>query len=172
MVYKFPGKQVVMIFAITAIILSGCSDKERKKAENTYFIEITNCPDSIKLSLAANFKGKTCYHDKNGKLQVMSLNYVTDEYDDMHYYKPIEEVGTGIKDNSKKIRITFSGNYRIDSTYYSIERFKYSGQEWKKVSDLGSIRAISSDRKAKKEDLFTLKELISIITENVSASTY
>ena len=172
--YRYSLKCVIVsFFCITGVfIFSGCTDKEKIKKENTYYIEVINCPDSIKRELIANISGKTSYHDKEGRLKIMSLAYVTDEYPDMHYYRSTEELKEPISNGVKKTRIEFSGNFRVDSTFYSIQRFKFIDKQWKKISDMGSIQAVSTNRRAKKTDIFGDLELVRIVTENIVAATY
>lgn len=154
------------------IFFTSCSDKEKDNAANTYYIEIVNCPDSIKQPIMASFIGKVSYYDENKMLKVMSVNYATGDHSGMHYYRPSEELGENIKTDTKKIRIGLSGNYTYDSTFYSIERFKYMDQQWKKISDMGSIQAISNKLKTKKIGSFDKRELADMIVQTAASATY
>ena len=80
--------------------------------ENTFYIEINNCSDSLKNTILEAIVGKASFY-KNHKLQLMSLNYITDDYPDMHYFKSVSELGKTIKKGTNKIKIDFSGNILI-----------------------------------------------------------
>ena len=162
---------VTIFILVTGIIFSRCSDKEKMNTGNTYYIELVNCTDSLKQKIEEGIVGKVSYY-KDHRLQIMSLNYVTDDYPDMHYFKSITESGQTIKKGTLKIKIEFSGSFTIDSTFYSIQKFKYNNGEWKKFSDMGVIKATSMFTSVQNTDLFRYKEFPNQVVQNVVSGTY
>ena len=169
--YKRKLKTAILYFA-AILFFAGCNGNDKNKTEqNTYYVEVVNCNDSLKHSLLSDITGKTSYM-KNNKMEIFSLNYLTEYYPDMHYYKEAPENNNNIKEGEKKIRVEFSGNLTVDSTFYSIQRFKFSEKQWIKISDMGFIRASSTRIGAKKTDKFGYLELIRLVIYNVAASTH
>lgn len=124
----------------TVVLFIGCSDKEKTNTDNTYYIDLVNFTnDSLKQHVSDNIFGKVAYY-KNNKLEILSLNYLTEDFPDMHYFKNAEILENDIVDDTKKIRIEFKGNFSLDSIEYSLQKFKYNNKQWVKISDMGVIR--------------------------------
>jgi hypothetical protein len=77
-----------------------------------------------------------------------------------------------INEGTNKIRIEFKGNYTVDSTFYSIQKFRYLNDQWKKLSDIGFIKATTRNQQAAKTDLIWDLELTKQVTQTVIGSTY
>jgi hypothetical protein len=161
----------MFIILFTAIMLYGCSRKEKMNIDNTYYVEITNCPDSVKKPLMAAIAGKTSYY-KNRKLQIMSMNYVTEDYPDMHYFNDIAAIGEPVKKGTRKIVIQFKGNYTVDSTFYSVKKFRFRNGSWAMTSDMGYFRVYPEDMNRNGADKFLQQELNEKIIQNVVMNTY
>jgi hypothetical protein len=69
-----------------------------------------NFNDSLERYISENLFGKVAYY-KNNKLEIASLNYITDDFPDMHYFKSISEIKKNINQNTRKIQVEFNGNY-------------------------------------------------------------
>lgn len=158
----------LVIFCIV-LFVAGCSGKEKGNIENTFYIELDNfMNDSLRQSVSDNILGKVSYY-KNKKLQVISLNFVTEDYPDMHYFKSAELLGKDIKPGTKKVKITFSGEYTADSISYSLQKFTYSNNTWNKISDMGFIKGFNMYNKTKQ---FAIKEFGMQIINNAVLYTY
>ncbi len=130
----------VLIVTITGIF--GCTKKEKSNMENTFYIELVNFKyDSLKISLAENIFGKVSFY-RDKELEIVSLNYVTDDFPPMHYFRNAEMLKKEIKAETKKIRIEFKGEFSIDSINYSLQKFRYRNNTWIKTSDMGVIKDI------------------------------
>lgn len=162
---------ITLFILVICIVFSSCSDKEKMNTGNTFYIDIVKCPDSLKQKILEGIVGKVSYH-KNNKIQIMSLNYVTEDYPDMHYFKNIIEIDKTIKKGTNKIKIEFSGNFTTDSTFYSLQEFKYDKGVWKMTSDIGVIKANSTNRFLKGSDTFGYDELSNQVIRTAVWGTY
>lgn len=168
--YKIFNKKFIssILTLLIIIIFISCSRQEKNNLLNTYYVEFINFNDSLKLFVANDLFGKVTYYKKN-ELKIVSLNYETDEYPDMHYFKNISEVGENIKPGIKKIRIEQVGNYSKDSINYSLQKYSYSNKQWVKVSDMGVIKKTTT---FKYTGRFDIKELINPIVNSIVTYTY
>ena len=166
-------KKHSLVFYISALslVFYGCSDKQKMTSDNTYYVEVVSSSDSLKTKVVGGITGKISYY-KNNQLQIVSLNYVTEDHPDMHYFKNIAELDQPVKKDTKKILITFAGNFTYDSTLYSIERFAYNAGKWNKISDLGFIKAITTNLRAVNTAPFEFNDLSNQVVKNIAASTY
>ncbi|MBK7434238.1 MAG: hypothetical protein IPI66_10270 [Chitinophagaceae bacterium] len=110
--YKIFWKTLILILGFS-FFQTGCSEKDDQKEQVTYYVEIGNCMDSLKNKLDAGINGKVSYY-QNNQLNVLSLNYVTGQFPDMHYFKSIQELRSPIPEGTKKIRVEFAGNLTND----------------------------------------------------------
>ncbi len=128
---------------------TACNNNDKSTVDNTFYVELVNfSKDSLKQKISENLFGKVSYY-KNNELKIMSLNFVTEDYPDMHYFKQVIELDKNIKENTKKIRMEFKGNYTPDSISYSLQKYIYSNKAWKKYSDMDFIKATNTYYKAK-----------------------
>ena len=160
---------VLALTGLICIIITGCSDTEKSNADNTFYIELVNFTnDSLKKKVSEDIFGKVSYY-KNKKIEILSLNYVTEDYPDMHYFKNTEGLGQDIKTNTKKIRIECRGGYTVDSISYSLQKFIYSNKQWVKISDMGFIKGTTTYKKAKE---YAINEFAKQIVNNTVVYTY
>ena len=106
---------------------------------------------------------------KNDKLDILSQNYITEEYPKMHFYKSAAELGKEIKPGTKKIRIEFGGVFTRDSISYSLQKFVYRDKQWKKTSDMGFIKGFNTHLK---NNQFIVEEFGKQILINTVEYTY
>lgn len=163
---------IAVIGFISSFFIVSCSNQQKLNTTNTYYVEMVNCKDTLKNYLTQNLSGKVSYF-KNNKLQVLSLNYITEDYPDMHYYKTIGELDKEIKEGTKKIKIEFAGNYTIDSSSYSVTNYFYKNNSWIKTSDVGFTKASPQNINMydKSRDFF-MWDLGGQIVKAVALSTY
>ena len=168
-VYRYT---VIITFSLFILfIFNKCSDAVNKKNGTIYYIEIKNCNDSIKQRFMDNITRYISYFENN-QLKTMAVDYVTGEHPDIHYYKPVDELNKAFDNGTLKIEVTFKGNFTLDSTYYSIERFKYTKEQWTKVSDLGFIKAFSRNQGNLRSNMVWEEELVKQVTSSIVSSTY
>ncbi len=161
---------ISLIFTILILFFFiGCLNKIKKKLDNTYYIELINfTKDSLKQSVLENILGKVAYY-KDSKLIILSLNYLTEDHLDMHYFRSVEEIKKETIQNTKKIRIEFGGAYTPDSITYSLQKFIYKNKNWKKTSDMGFIKGTTTYVRAKQ---FAIKEFTKQIINNIVLYSY
>ncbi|MBI3235639.1 MAG: hypothetical protein HYZ42_16645 [Bacteroidetes bacterium] len=82
-------------------------------------------------------------------MEIVSVNYLTEDYPDIHFYKNAVELGKEIKPETKKIRIEFGGIFTRDSITYSLQKFVYRDKQWKKTSDMGFIKGVNTTIRTK-----------------------
>ena len=169
--YNLRLRKYLFFYFTVILFLTGCTNKNNTSNENIYYIEVVNCSDSLKNNLLSNITGKVSFI-KNKQLQIFSVNYLTDDQPGMHFYKEIREIKKDLKEGTQKIKIEFLGNFTNDSTYYSLQKFTYNDHQWKKISDIGFIRAITQNRRSQKTDWFDYNELSQQIVNNTAASTH
>lgn len=171
MVYKklFRFFTAFTFLFITVLFLISCNGKEKSSTENTFYIELVNFTnDSLKENVSENILGKVSFY-KNEKLEILSVNYLTDDYPDMHYFKSAEALEKNIKPDTKKIRIEFGGAYSADSISYSLQKFLYSNNSWKKISDMGFMQATNTFKKAKQ---YAIREFSKQIVNSAIVYSY
>lgn len=165
-------KRSPLFFTVIIIFLlffAGCADQEKININNTYYIELVNFNhDSLKQSVSKKLFGKVSYY-KNSELQIVSVNYITDYYPDMHFYKNAAELANKIKPETKKIRIEFGGKFTRDSIEYSLQKFIYRENKWIKTSDMGFIKATNTYSRTKQ---FAVDQFGKQILNNTVTYTY
>ncbi len=154
---------------IAFVLFAGCADQEKSNIDNTYYVELVNFNhDSLKQSVSEKLFGKVSYY-KNNELQIVSVNYMTDYYPDMHFYKNATELKNKIKPETKKIRIEFGGIFTRDSIEYSLQKFIYRDDQWIKTSDMGFIKATNTYSRTKE---FAVDQFGKQILNNTVTYTY
>jgi len=144
-------KKMRLFFIVLSCFLffTACNNKEQSNVDNTFYVELVNFTnDSLKQKIAENIYGKVSYYQKD-ELKIISVNYITEDHPDMHFFKRADELEKNIKENTKKIRMEFKGSYTADSISYSLQKYIYRNDIWKKYSDMGYIKATNSYSKAK-----------------------
>jgi len=164
-----------ILFTLVTVTFFCCSENKKDNVSNTYYVELINFRDSVKDYVSNNILGKVSFF-KNNQLQIVSVNYMNDNYPDMHYYKSIEDTEAK-QPGSKKIRIELKGDYTADSTSYSIQRFKYKNDNWVKISDMGFIKATADAWKSAfaeptKNNEIPMKQLAKQVVSNLVLATY
>ena len=138
----------IFILYLIVIFLAGCSGREENR-QNTYYFELINFSDSLGNYISSNAFGKVAFY-KNNELKIMSQNFITEQYPDMHYIAGIGALDTKkIEPQTKKIRVEFVGNYSVDSIKYALSKYTYIDNKWKKISDMGTVKAVTTYKRAK-----------------------
>lgn len=131
------------------LFFESCNDKEKNNTDNTFYVELVNFSnDSLLKKTQESLFGKVSYY-QNNELKIISVNYITEDHPDMHFFRNAAELQKDIKESTRKIRMEFKGNYTPDSISYSLQKFIYSNNSWKRTSDMGTLRATNSYQKAK-----------------------
>lgn len=152
---------------ISVFMISGCFDKSEKR-RTLFFIETVGFKDSLEDFLSKNMFGKVIFY-KDNKLEILSSNYITEEYPNMHYLEQFTTTPEGLIEGIKKIRIELKGVYPPDSITYSLQKYIYKEDKWKMISDMGVMKATTTFKKAKQ---FYINECGKQIINTVGAYTY
>ncbi len=168
--FNFFNKKRIWLGLIGGLIFSfsSCSGNEKKNTSNTFYVEIVNFNDSLDQYISEHIFGKVSYYKKN-KLEVISVNYLTDDFPDMHYFQSTKELDNTIQEDTRKIKIEFQGNYSVDSIRYSLQKYKYSNKQWVKISDMGFLKGTTTYRKAKE---YAITEFGKQIVNNIVTYSY
>ncbi len=158
----------VLIFFFTVIISTKCSNSKKAKID-IFYIELVNFNnDSLKKQVSENIFDKVSFY-QNSKLVILSSNYVTENFPDIHSFKNAETLDKNIEPGTKKIKVEFGGNYTVDSIRYSLQKYIYSENKWIKKSDMGFIKGTTTYKKAKE---YAIMEFGKQIVNNIVAYTY
>ena len=168
--FNFFTKKRICLGLVVGLIFSfsSCSDKEKENTSNTFYVEIVNFNDSLEQHISKHIFGKVSYY-KNNKLEIVSVNYLTDEFPDIHYFKSTKELKNTIEEDTRKIRIELQGNYSVDSVTYSLQKYKYSNNQWKKISDMGFLKETTTFKNAKQ---YAMHEYGELIVNNIILYSY
>jgi len=164
-------KSLLYFFSLIVLVvcLNSCSEQERNNINNTYYIELVNFNhDSLKQNVSDKIFGKVSFY-KNDKLEIVSVNYIDEDFPKMHFFKNAEELGKEIKPETKKIRVEFGGIFTNDSITYSLQKYSYRNKQWIKTSDIGFVKGTNSYFRAKQ---FAVDQYGKQILNNVVAYTY
>lgn len=161
-------KAILILFSSCFVFYYGCNSKAKIKEANTYYIELVNCTfDSLNKAVSNGIYGKVSFY-KNNQLQVLSLNYVTDNLPEMHYFNNVSMLNNNIEEGTKKIQITFIDPFTYDSVKYKMQKYVYSNRQWIKNSDIGIVKSISNLVRPKNK----LTELTEGIVMNIVHYSY
>jgi hypothetical protein len=156
-------------FAVIVLFFVSCSDQDKSNTDNTYYIELVNFNnDSLKQNVSEKIFGKVSFY-RNDKQEIVSANYITEEFSKMHFYKNAEELGKEIKPETKKIRVEFDGKFTNDSITYSLQKFIYRDKNWIKTSDMGFIKGVNTYNRARQ---FAVDQFGKQILNNIVTYTY
>ena len=87
-------KKFFFLFSLVAVFLFfiGCLEQQKSNTENTYYVDLVNFNnDSLKQNLSEKFFGKVSFY-RNDKLEILSVNYVTENFTKMHFFKNAAEL--------------------------------------------------------------------------------
>lgn len=144
MVYNKIYKWVVILLFFCCFAFNyGCTVKSKNNPVNTFYVELLNFHlDSLKQSVNNGITGKVSFY-KNKQLQILSINYVTDNLSEMHYFNNTDLLKNNIEEGTKKIQIGLTGPFSYDSVKYTMQKYIYASGQWKKTSDMGIIKTVS-----------------------------
>lgn len=167
--FKCVSKKINTIIwvLLSFFTIVGCSENN-KPAEDTFYIELINFNDSLRNYISENTFGKAAFY-KNNELTVLSQNFITEKYPGMHYLEAIPSDDRNIKTRENKIRVELVGNYSVDSIKYSLQKYKFKDNQWTKISDLGVLKAVTTQKKAK---MFSVNEFGKQIVLTVAEYTF
>lgn len=143
--YKKKLNKLLLILIVGSFVFyCSCDSKAKNKKANTYYVELVNGKfDSLQQAVSNGVFGKVSFY-KNKQLQILSLNYVTDDLPEMHYFNNINLLKNKIEEGTKKIQVTFIGSFTYDSVKYNLQKFIYTNRQWKKTSDMGIVKTVSN----------------------------
>jgi len=167
--FKFRNNSIFFFTAVLiAVSFFGCAEKEKSNTENTYYVELVNFKfDSLRKSIGEQIFGKATFY-KGNDLNILSGNYITDDLPDLLYFNNVEILKEKISEGSKKIRIEMLGEFSYDSVSYTLQKFTYLNNSWKKISDIGVLK----ESTAFKTPFYKLEDLVKKITRIIIEYAY
>ena len=151
-------RSLLLCLLATAVINSCSGNKERKAI--VFYIEPIGFEDSLNTIISKGIIGKAAFY-KDNKLQIISQNFLTEEYPGMHYLDGLPAGERGIEEGSRKIRAEVTGVPSHNLVLYSLQKYVYKSGKWVKISDMGVMKATSNEKTVYFRDLG--KQIINMI---------
>lgn len=124
MVYKKASMVSVrnIIFCIVAVCFCSCDGKT--KTNNRYHIELINFNDRLKNIVSTGITGKASFYNNN-KLEIISSNFITEDYPDIHYYEYINKRNSIKEPGSIKNLREYAQNDYADQIIKTFVKYTY-----------------------------------------------
>ena len=164
--------KVFLIFVVYFILITSCTDSKNGNNSNTFYINYICKNDTLSDLLKQATSGKAVYFDNEKKLQIVSLNYITEDHPNTHYLKTGEELPEKPEFNSIKYEIIFNESMINDSIAYSLKKYLYSKNGWQKKSDMGTIKIFDYPSVRDKKLRVFKKNVVSSVLKTIAADTY
>lgn len=161
-----------LIFIFLFVVAISCTDSRKNNSANTFYVNYICSNDTLLNKLKAATSGKASYYDNDKKLQIVSLNYMTEDHPNTHYFKITDELPVKPDPKTIKYEIIFNESMINDSIAYSLKKYIYSSDGWQSKSEMGTIRVFnySSERDRK---LRVIKDKVcSLVIRTIAADTY
>ncbi|MEP7163094.1 MAG: hypothetical protein ABI741_00290 [Ferruginibacter sp.] len=166
------NNKIFLIFVLFFSIILSCTNTEKYNITNTFYINYICKNDSLLNILKSATSGKAAYFDNEKKLQVVSLNYVTEEHPKTHYLKVSEELPVKPELNTIKYEISFNESMLNDSIAYSLKKFIYSKEGWQNKSEMGIIK-VFDNLSERDRNLPVIKNNVArLVLITIAADTY
>ena len=166
------NNKLFLIPVISFILITGCTDNQKEKNSNTFYINYICKNDTLLDLLKKATSGKVTYFDNEKKLQIVSLNYITEEHPNTHYLKINEELPVKPELNSIKYEIVFNESMINDSIAYSLKKYIYSEKGWQSKSDMGIIKVFDYPSVKDKKLRVIKNNVVSVVLKTVAGDTY
>ena len=149
-----------------------CTGTKKYNTTNTFYINYICKNDTLLTILKNSTSGKVAYFNNEGKLQIVSLNYITEDHPNTHYFKVNEELPVKPEINSIKYEIIFNDSMINDSIAYSLKKYIYSEKGWQNKADMGVIKVFNNPP-ARDKNLWVIKEKVATsVLKTIVAKTY
>jgi hypothetical protein len=143
----------ILFIILSVLLVSACSETGNKK-NKIYYVELVGFTyDSLRDRITEGIMGKVSYY-KGNKLEILSENYVTPDFPELHYFRNAATMDKEIDPGTMKIRVAFGGTYSKDSISYSLQKFTYKDDKWVKTSDMGFIKATTTSTRTRRYAVF------------------
>lgn len=162
--------KIYYLIIILYIIFIGCTNSNKNK--NIFYVDYVSKNDTLLNMLKNASSGKISYYDNNKKLQIVSLNYLTELHPNSHYFKIKEELPLNPDLNTVKYEIIFNDSMTNDSIAYFLKKYIYSKSGWQAKPGLGVIKVFdySSDRDKKLRVIN--RNVVSTVLRTIVTDTY
>ena len=166
------NNKIFLIFGIPFFLITGCKDTKKENNTNTFYINYIGKNDTLLNLLKNATSGKVTYFDNEKKLQIVSLNYITEDHPNTHYLKVNEELPAKPEPNSIKYEIIFNESMINDSIAYSLKKYIYSEKGWQSKSDMGIIKVFDYPSIKDKNLRVIKKNVVSSVLKTIAGDTY
>jgi hypothetical protein len=155
------NKIVFSIMVFSCFLFFSCKDK-KNNSSNTFYISYICKNDTLLQILNNATTGKASYYDKEKKLQIVSLNYITEDHPNTHYFIINNELPVKPELNTIKYEIIFNDSMINDSIAYALKKYIYSKNGWQNKSEMGVIKVFDFPA--------TIDKNLRVIKNNVARS--
>jgi hypothetical protein len=159
----------LLIFLYT--INYGCNNNN-SNFSNTFYVDYVIKNDTLLNMLKSATSGKVSYYDNNKKLQIVSLNYLTEQHPNSHYFKVTEELPKNPDENTVKYEIIFNDSMNNDSIAYSLKKYIYSKSGWKSKPGLGIIKVFDYTSDRDKKLRIIKRNVVTNVLRTIVTDTY
>lgn len=139
---------------------------------NIFYINYICKNDTLLDVLNKSTSGKAVYYDNEKKLQIVSLNYITESHPKTHYLRINEELPVKPLFNTIKYEISFNDSMVNDSIAYSMKKFIFLKNGWQKKSDMGLIKVFNYTSERDKKLRVINKNVMNVVIRHIAADTY
>lgn len=165
--YNSQLRRFGVLFLIT-LFITHCSENKKTNTD-TFYVELVNFQnDTLRKQVAESIFGKVSFY-KNNKLEILSANYVTEDFPDMHAFRDIALLDKKIKAGTRKIVVKSDGYFTLDSIEYALQKYAFKEEKWVKTSDMGVIKSINTQWHTKE---LAIEEFKKQIVNNIVEYTY
>ena len=166
------NNKLFILFVISFIFITSCSDQQKENNDNTFYIKYICTNDTLLDLLKKATSGKAVYFDNEKNLQIVPLNYITEDHPNTHYLKVNEELPAKPVFNSIKYEIIFNESMINDSIAYSLKKYIYSEKGWQNKSDMGIIKVFDYPSVMDKNLRVIKRNVVSSVLKTIAGDTY
>jgi hypothetical protein len=161
--------KIFLIFLF--LIFFGCNN-EKNDSSNTFYVDYTCKNDTLLKVLNNATTGKASYFDNEKELQIVSLNYVTEDHPNTHYFKISDELPVKPELNTIKYEIIFNDSMINDSIAYSLKKYVYLNNGWQTKSLMGTFKVFNYTTDLDKRLKVINKNVASSVLKTIVSDTY
>ena len=166
------NKKVATALCVFCAVLFGCANSKSDNPADTFYVSY-KCDNDTLLDVLKNAtSGKVAYFDAKRKLEILSLNYVTEPHKGMHYLKVEEELPKKPVVGTIKYEIVFNNKMVNDSIAYTLKKVIYSKDGWKDKSSMGEFKVFDYQTEMDKKLRVSMRKVAENVLRIIATDTY
>jgi len=163
--------KLFFVFVFFCIVFSACKESKQNK-QNTYYVDYVCKNDTMLDLLKKGTSGKVSYYDKENKLQIIPINYMTEDHPDTHYFQVADELPAKPELNTMKYEIIFNESMINDSMAYSFKKYIYTEKGWEARSNMGILKVFNYPSHRDKVLKVVKKRVVANVLKMIVLHTY